>query len=126
LQGSENGRVVTIDPMYVRGYLKGSENGRVATIDPMYVRGYLKGSENGRVATIYPMYVRGYLKGSENGRVATIDPSCDSCDKPVNRMFCFIYSVYFSLCMIMVTEYSIWVMTVLLYFVKVTGKYIFE
>ena len=38
LQGSENGRVVTID-------LQGSENGRVVTID-------LQGSENGRVVTI--------------------------------------------------------------------------
>ena len=31
--------------MYVRGYLQGSENGRVVTID-------LQGSENGRVVTI--------------------------------------------------------------------------
>jgi hypothetical protein len=31
--------------MYVRGYLQGSENGRVVTID-------LQGSQNGRVVTI--------------------------------------------------------------------------
>ena len=36
--------------MYVRGYLQGSENGRVVTIE--CIRGYLQGSENGRVVTI--------------------------------------------------------------------------
>jgi hypothetical protein len=39
-----------ISTMYIRGYLQGSENGRVVTIE--CIRGYLQGSENGRVITI--------------------------------------------------------------------------
>jgi hypothetical protein len=53
--------------MYVRGYLQGSENGRVVTIE----------ANIRTIVTTRPFSpcIRGLLQGSENGRVVTIDIS---------------------------------------------------
>jgi positive regulator of sigma E activity len=49
--------------MYVRGYLQGSENGRVVTIaiTSECIRGYLQASENGRVVTIVVIVIGGRI-----------------------------------------------------------------
>jgi hypothetical protein len=65
--------------MYVRGYLQGSENGRVVTIDhntaqiqhcPISMTfHYLQGSENGRVVTIgIVVAILKMATGRQNGR----------------------------------------------------------